>query len=288
MNQTADSCHTRAPRGSPATPVCRLWRPRPQSSDRHRLNSDGASPASSTSHGPPSAGTVLHGGHNKTLPADVAASASAAPESDAPSGAAREDLIGRAIAHASHCLPAQGPIGVFLHHNTLHAFEEEPFEQAVLHAARLFGTEPFLSEARYRAELKRGRIRLADVEAVLDADLGGRGGALAAVPLVARVAFPQLTVWLGGRVALVARIPTRLELERHDDSQAMAVCENGRFVPFLPEMAEIPVVPGSADWFRGHRGHLPPARVTRESVAGSIRPRRKTGGRPTNSGSQGA
>jgi len=70
--------------------------------------------------------------------------------------------------------------------------------------------------------------------------------------------------------------------------EAMAVFENGRFVPFVPEMAQIPVVPESADWYRGHRGHLPPARVTRDTVAGSLRPRRKTDGRPTTSGSQGA
>ena len=93
-----------------------------------------------------------------------------------PADVERDKGIRDAIAHAAHYLPAQGPIGVFIHHNTLHAFEDEPFEQAVLHASRLFGTEPFLSESRYRAELKRGRIRLSDIESVLDADLGERSG----------------------------------------------------------------------------------------------------------------
>lgn len=65
-------------------------------------------------------------------------------------------------------LPAQGPIDVFIHHNTLHAFEGERFEDAVVHAAEIFGTEPFLSEDRYRAEVARGRIREADIDAVLD------------------------------------------------------------------------------------------------------------------------
>ena len=61
----------------------------------------------------------------------------------------------------------QGPIGVFVHHNTLHEFESLPFEQAVLDASAIFGAEPYMAEAAYRAELARGRIRMEDVEAVL-------------------------------------------------------------------------------------------------------------------------
>ena len=82
--------------------------------------------------------------------------------------------IQESIDRAAHYLPAQGPIGVFNHHNTLHAFEEETFEKAVIQAARVFGTEPFLTETRYREELARGRIRTSDLESVLDSDLGSR------------------------------------------------------------------------------------------------------------------
>ena len=64
----------------------------------------------------------------------------------------------------------QGPIGVFVHHNTLHAFEDLPFEQAVIEASQLFGAEPYMSEAAYRAELARGRIHLEDIDAVLDSE----------------------------------------------------------------------------------------------------------------------
>ncbi|HEV2468317.1 MAG TPA: DUF2309 domain-containing protein [Candidatus Sulfotelmatobacter sp.] len=70
--------------------------------------------------------------------------------------------------HSAHLLPRQGPIGVFVHHNTLHAFEHLPFEEAVKQAGRLFGAEPYMSEASYRIELARGRIQLVDVDAVLD------------------------------------------------------------------------------------------------------------------------
>ena len=62
----------------------------------------------------------------------------------------------------------QGPIGVFVHHNTLHAFQDLPFERAVIEACHLLGAEPYLSEAAYRAELARGRIHVEDIDAVLD------------------------------------------------------------------------------------------------------------------------
>ena len=66
--------------------------------------------------------------------------------------------------------PQQGPIGVFVHHNTLHAFQHLRFEQAVLEASQLFGAEPYMSEAAYRTELARGRIQLVDIDAVLDSE----------------------------------------------------------------------------------------------------------------------
>ncbi len=64
----------------------------------------------------------------------------------------------------------QGPIGVFVHHNTLHSFEHLPFEQAVIEASQLFGAEPYLPEAAYREALATGRIELQDIDAVLDGE----------------------------------------------------------------------------------------------------------------------
>ncbi len=82
----------------------------------------------------------------------------------------RLERLRSVVEHVAHVLPRQGPIGVFVHHNTLHAFEHRPFEQAVIEASHLFGAEPWMSEAAYRAELARGRIQLADVDAVLDSE----------------------------------------------------------------------------------------------------------------------
>jgi uncharacterized protein YbcC (UPF0753/DUF2309 family) len=71
------------------------------------------------------------------------------------------------VLHAAHLLPTQGPIGVFVHHNTLHALQDLPFEQAVVKAAALHGAEPFLPEETYRDALKKGRITQEDIQTVL-------------------------------------------------------------------------------------------------------------------------
>ena len=82
----------------------------------------------------------------------------------------RRDKLHRTVEHAAHLLPRQGPIGVFVHHNTLHAFEDRPFEEAVIDASNLFCAEPYMSEAAYRSELARGRILPKDIDAVLDSE----------------------------------------------------------------------------------------------------------------------
>lgn len=83
-------------------------------------------------------------------------------------------VIRQAIEKAAHLLPAQGPITVFIHHNSLHAFEDLPFDQAVKHAAEVLGRQPYLPESRYRDALRTGRIRADDLMTVLEDDLGLR------------------------------------------------------------------------------------------------------------------
>ncbi len=72
-----------------------------------------------------------------------------------------------AVEHAAHLLPAQGPIGVFIHHNTLHAFQHLPFEEAVTSAGTVYGARPFMTEEAYREQFVLGRITSADVQAVV-------------------------------------------------------------------------------------------------------------------------
>lgn len=73
------------------------------------------------------------------------------------------------LAHVAHLLPTQGPIDVFIHHNTLHAFEHLSFEEAVQEAARVYGAETFLPEQRYLDEFRAGRITERDLDQALQA-----------------------------------------------------------------------------------------------------------------------
>ena len=84
----------------------------------------------------------------------------------------RDEPLARIIERLAHLLPAQGPISIFIHHNTLHAFEDLSFEEAVEHAAIRLGREPYLAESRYRDKLASGRIRPKDIDSLLIEQLG--------------------------------------------------------------------------------------------------------------------
>ena len=51
----------------------------------------------------------------------------------------RHARLKHSIEHSAHLLPAQGPITVFIHHNTLHAFEDLSFDEGVQQGAKVFG-----------------------------------------------------------------------------------------------------------------------------------------------------
>lgn len=72
--------------------------------------------------------------------------------------------IGHAIEELRHLLPMQGPIEVFIHHNTLHSFEHLDFETAVERAGEIYGARPYLAESRYRSLFLDGAIRRSDID----------------------------------------------------------------------------------------------------------------------------
>lgn len=75
--------------------------------------------------------------------------------------------LGHILDEVREVLPTQGPIDVFIHHNTLHAFENLPFEDAVEEAAKVYGAEAFLPEQRYLDYFRSGRIKKDDLRAVI-------------------------------------------------------------------------------------------------------------------------
>ncbi|QDU98908.1 DUF2309 domain-containing protein [Lignipirellula cremea] len=84
------------------------------------------------------------------------------------------DSLRHMVEHAAHLLPAQGPIEAFVHHNTLHAFEEQSFDEAVKLGMARYHAEPYLSELKFRQLYTAGRITDHDLEAAIHDDLGER------------------------------------------------------------------------------------------------------------------
>jgi uncharacterized protein YbcC (UPF0753/DUF2309 family) len=142
------------------------------------------------------------------------------------------------IEHAAHLLPAQGPITTFIHHNTLHAFEDLPFNEAVAKGAYVFGCEPYLTEDRYRQELARGRIRFAELKEALEQDLGessAQGVPCFGTRLDLRLAMLQNPLRTGPTAELVwfvaeANALRRVRQEASAADRARMIAETRRWV----------------------------------------------------------
>src|SRR6476659_11266595 len=57
-----------------------------------------------------------------------------------------------------HYLPTQGPLKDFVHHNTLHAFQDMKFYDAIYKASAIFGFQTTFSLAEYRDLYRIKRI----------------------------------------------------------------------------------------------------------------------------------
>jgi hypothetical protein len=87
-----------------------------------------------------------------------------------PAGDDIRATIRATVAHLGHVLPGQAPIKDFVHHNTLHGFQQLAFPDALKAARELTGNHGYLPAAQFRALHAAGRISRADLEAVLRDD----------------------------------------------------------------------------------------------------------------------
>ncbi len=72
-----------------------------------------------------------------------------------------------------HYLPSQTPIKDFIHHNTLHAFQQMKFYDAIFKAGKIFGYQVHLQLTEFRELYKIGRVK----KDVFDRILNDRKGA---------------------------------------------------------------------------------------------------------------
>jgi uncharacterized protein len=66
----------------------------------------------------------------------------------------------RVLHKLKHYLPAQASLKDFIHHNTLHAFQDEKFYDGINRASQLFGYRVNLSLQEYRDLFKNGKINI--------------------------------------------------------------------------------------------------------------------------------
>lgn len=71
-----------------------------------------------------------------------------------------------------HFLPAQAPLKDFVHHNTLHAFQNLPFHQALKQAKIQFGFKGYLALESYRELYREGKIKGIILKNVLEDHFG--------------------------------------------------------------------------------------------------------------------
>ena len=80
----------------------------------------------------------------------------------------RAEIVVSLLEELAHYLPSQGPLKTFVHHNTLHHFEDLPFFEALQVAGGLYGAKKSLPESFYQDHLRSGRIAYSDMNRWID------------------------------------------------------------------------------------------------------------------------
>lgn len=73
-----------------------------------------------------------------------------------------------AVEWCENYLLRQGPLEYFVHHNTLHAFEEKEFFQALFEAKNLFGAQTHMPILWFQEQYQKRRITMDDLTLALD------------------------------------------------------------------------------------------------------------------------
>lgn len=76
-----------------------------------------------------------------------------------------------ALESAKRYLPKQGGLVGFVHHNTLHDFEEMPFHEAARHVGKVMGSKAYASLEFFKTALSSGRIQKKDMFAASSLEL---------------------------------------------------------------------------------------------------------------------
>ncbi len=134
----------------------------------------------------------------------------------------------------------QAPLEVFVHHNTLHAFEAMRFHDAIARAEQTLGARGYLPEAEYRRAFAAGRITEADLTIAVRETVGGSLPGLApALPDASELARRILVHGIDELSASALR----WELAEHRAAT--------RFAADVPSVTRERIIRGTVAWLGG-------------------------------------
>lgn len=82
--------------------------------------------------------------------------------------------IHKVIHDLKHYLPAQAPLKDFIHHNTLHSFQEYNFFQAIKKSSEIFGNKTILSLNEFRTLIQKNEINLDVLKQIIENKKGSK------------------------------------------------------------------------------------------------------------------